>query len=481
MKSGITRRLIAYFVGVILLFAIILSSMFILMFRNQTIANVQNQILLDARDLAVLTAEPGVTNTQILNRFNNLDSFLTDAQLWIVTPDGKIWARSMGGGMGMGMHNNTGSLPKGIRDVVNSVLAGNERNAENFSDVFRFRTLTVGVPVYDANRQVIAAILISASASMVQGTANMGIRILLMSTGIGIVIAILAGYFLSKRFIKPVLEMDKAVSLIADGNYQTRIATKSNDEIGALGQKLNILSGRLDDASRQSANLEKMRQSFIADITHELRTPVTVLRGYAEGLSDGIYPQDYNLQDISQQMIRETTGMQRLIGDLLELSRLEDPDFKLVKSDVEFHDILNDVLRGTHQRAEVLGIKLTTDIDEGQWTIKGDYDRLRMMLNAVLDNALKFTPKGKNIHVSAKQEAKMLVISISDEGAGMTQERQDQLFKRYQRVKDQNNPQGSGLGLAIASNIASRHRIKIDVISQENQGSTFDFIIPIME
>ena len=481
MKSGITRRLIAYFVGVILLFAIILSGMFILMFRNQTIANVQNQILLDARDLAVLTAEPGVTNTQILNRFNNLDSFLTDAQLWIVTPDGKIWARSMGGGMGMGMHNNTSSLPKGIRDVVNSVLAGNERNAENFSDVFRFRTLTVGVPVYDANRQVIAAILISASASMVQGTANMGIRILFMSTGIGIVIAILAGYFLSKRFIKPVLEMDKAVSLIADGNYQTRIETKSNDEIGALGQKLNILSGRLDDASRQSANLEKMRQSFIADITHELRTPVTVLRGYAEGLSDGIYPQDFNLQDISQQMIRETTGMQRLIGDLLELSRLEDPDFKLVKSDVEFHDILNDVLRGTYQRAEVLGIKLTTDIDEGQWTFKGDYDRLRMMLNAVLDNALKFTPKGKNIHVSAKQEAKMLVISISDEGAGMTQERQDQLFKRYQRVKDQNNPQGSGLGLAIASNIASRHRIKIDVISQENQGSTFDFIIPIME
>ncbi|MGB7595162.1 MAG: ATP-binding protein [Erysipelotrichaceae bacterium] len=478
MKSGITRRLIAYFVGVILLFAIILSGMFVMMFRNQTVANVKNQILSDARDLATLTAEPGVTNTEVLKQFNNLDSFLSDAQLWIVTPDGKIWARSMGGGMGMGMHNNVGTLPKSVKDVVNSVLAGNEKNSENFSDVFRYRTLTVGVPVYNLNHEVIAAILISASASMVQGTANMGIRILFMSTIVGIIIAVLAGYFLSKRFIKPVLVMDKAVSSMADGNYATRIDAKGNDEIGELGQKLNVLSGRLEDASRQSANLEKMRQSFIADITHELRTPVTVLRGYAEGLSDGIYPKDYNLQDVSQQMIRETTGMQRLIGDLLELSRLEDPDFKLVLSEVEFHDILNDVLRGSTQRAQLNGINLTTDIEEGLWKFKGDYDRLRMMLNAVLDNALKFTPQGKNIHVCAKKEGNRLIISISDEGAGMTQERQDQLFKRYQRIKDPNNPQGSGLGLAIAANIATRHNIKIEVDSQENQGSTFKFIIP---
>jgi signal transduction histidine kinase len=479
MKSGITRRLIAYFVGVILLFAIILSAMFVMMFRNQTAANVQDQILANARELATLTAQSGVTNADVLDHFNKLDNYLADAQLWVVTPDGKIWARSMGGGMGMGMHNNVGTLPNGVRDVVNSVLAGNEKTKENFSDVFRFRTLTVGVPVYNANHEVIAAILISASASMIQNSANMGIRILFMSAGIGIIIAILAGYFLSKRFIKPVLVMDKAVSSMADGNYATRISAKGNDEIGELGQKLNILSRRLEDASRQSANLEKMRQNFIADITHELRTPVTVLRGYAEGLSDGIYPTDYSLEDISQQMIRETTGMQRLIGDLLELSRLEDPDFKLVLSDVEFHDILNDVLRGSTQRADINGIHLLTQIDEGLWKFKGDYDRLRMMLNAVLDNALKFTPQGKNIHVGAQKEGNRLIVSISDEGAGMTQERQEQLFKRYQRIKDPNNPQGSGLGLAIAANIASRHNIQIEVNSQENQGSTFKFIIPL--
>jgi signal transduction histidine kinase len=481
MKSGITRRLIAYFVGVILLFAIILSGMFVMMFRNQTVSNVSEQILVNARDLAQMTGEPGMTNTQVLDRFNHLDTFLHDAQLWIVTPDGKIWARSMGGGMGMGMgmHNNILSLPSNVRDVVNSVLAGNERNAENFSDVFRFRTLTVGVPVYNANHDVIAALLISASASMIQSTADMGIRILFMSTLVGIIIAVLAGYFLSKRFIKPVLTMDKAVKEMADGNYAIHIEKKSNDEIGELGQKLNVLGGRLEDAARQSANLEKMRQNFIADITHELRTPVTVLRGYAEGLSDGIYPKDYSMEDISRQMIRETTGMQRLIGDLLELSRLEDPDFKLVLSDVELHDILYDVLRGSEERAKKNNLNIVSDIEEGVWKFKGDYDRLRMMLNAVLDNALKFTPSGKSIHVSAKKEKDKLVIAIKDEGPGMSQERQDQLFKRYQRIKDPNNVQGSGLGLAIAANIANRHKIKIDVVSQENQGSTFLFTIQL--
>ncbi|HBZ40850.1 MAG: hypothetical protein A2Y20_05060 [Firmicutes bacterium GWF2_51_9] len=481
MKSGITRRLITYFVGVILLFALILSIMFIMMFRNQTVDNVKAEITSNARELADLLGDENVTNTELLARFSELDDVLEDAQLWVVTQDGKIWARSISGnnGMGMGMHNNTSTLTLRVRNVVDDVLSGEERSTDTFSDIYNSRTLTVGVPVYNTQNQVIAAILISASVTMIQSTANVGIRILFMSTFVGIIIAVLAGYFLSKRFIQPVLTMDQAVTQLAQGRYDIRLNNQGNDEIGDLGRNLNVLGKRLEDASRQSANLEKMRQNFIADITHELRTPVTVLRGYAEGLRDGIYPEEYSLDDVSAQMIRETTGMQRLIGDLLELSRLEDPDFKLVFSDVEFHDILNDVLRGSVERARKNDITLTTEIEEGVWKIKGDYDRLRMMLNAVLDNALKFTPSEKSIRVSAKKDKTKLIVAIQDEGPGMSQERQDQLFKRYQRIKDPNNATGSGLGLAIASNIASRHNIRIDVQSSEEMGSTFIFTIPL--
>lgn len=477
MKSGITRRLITYFVGVIVLFALIISILFAMMYRNQTVNLVKEQILQDTRDLAALIESEDATNEEVLRQFKNISDYLNDAQLWIVTSDGIIWSRSKSGtmGPGMGMHNNVSTLTDRVRNVILAVLEGNEKTSESFSDIYKARTITIGVPVYGPNDVVIAAVLVNASVTMIQSTANAGIRILVVSTLIGIAIAILAGYLLSKKFIQPLIAMDHTVTQLANGNYQIRIQEHGKDEIGDLGRNLNVLGKRLEEAARQSANLEKMRQNFIADITHELRTPVTVLRGYAEGLKDNIYPEGYTLTDVSTQMIRECSGMQRLIGDLLELSRLEDPDFKLVTNDLELHDVLNDVLRGSAQRMLLNQVELETDIEDGVWKINGDYDRLRMMLNAVMDNAIKFTPSGKKIHVRAKKEAGSILISVRDEGPGMSQERIGQLFKRYQRVKDTTNPQGSGLGLAIAENIARRHNIKIEVVSKENEGSTFTF------
>jgi len=228
---------------------------------------------------------------------------------------------------------------------------------------------------------------------------------------------------------------------------------------------------------KAEANLEKMRQNFISDITHELRTPVTIIRGLAEGIQDQVYTGDA-IQTASKQIIAESLDMQRLINDLLELSKLEDPDFKVDKQAFEWHELLQDVSRSAGQLISQKKQILETHIDEGLWNGLGDTQRLKQMFLAVIDNACKFSPEASLIMMNAKVTGKTLVIQIRDQGQGMTKEQREELFHRYKK-DSKNNPTGNGLGLLIVSKIAQKHAIAIEVESSEDKGTTFIFNIDL--
>lgn len=165
--------------------------------------------------------------------------------------------------------------------------------------------------------------------------------------------------------------------------------------------------------------------------------------------------------------------MQRLIKDLLELSKLEDPDFTIEKAPIELHDLLADVCRSAKPLIEPKKLTLDCSIQEGLWKIEADHQRLRQMLMIVLDNAVKFSPIGSSIQVQAKQENNKVYLSITDHGEGMTQAQLKTLFVRYHTTE------GNGIGLALCKKIADRHDIKIEVQSVEKDQTNFTFIIPI--
>jgi signal transduction histidine kinase len=240
--------------------------------------------------------------------------------------------------------------------------------------------------------------------------------------------------------------------------------------MGQLADNITILSSRLAKAKTQSDNLEKMRQNFIADITHELRTPVTVIRGLAEGVKDGVYDDP---KAVSQQIITETLAMQRLIKDLLELSKLEDPDFTIEFQPVELHDILSDVIRSTTPLLTPKALTLKTTITDGDWTLQADAQRLRQLLLIVLDNAVKYSPHGTDVSLKAEKHDTSISLSITDHGPGMTPEQLQTLFKRYHSTS------GNGIGLALAKKIADRHGITIHVDSTVGVGTTLTFTFPI--
>lgn len=476
MKQGITRKLILYFILVIIVFAFIIGGLFGISVRRATRTEIEQLLLNQSTKIAdaienndKLSIDRAELNS-LLSRIN-----VDDLQVWIVSPEGAITTITETR-MGMNMMRDYFALSKGTQELLGQVLAGEQLVSDRIRGVFNTETVTVGTPI-EVNGQVIAALFISASVTSINALTSSTIRILVLSLGIGIIFAILLGYFLSLKFVKPLNRANEAINSLALGDYEVFLNVKQKDEIGQLSNNINSLAKRLDDASKQSANLEKMRQNFIADITHELRTPVTIIRGLAEGVKDQIYPIE-DSPKISAQIIHETLGMQRLIQDLLDLSKLEDPDFKLDKHVIELHDVLDDVVRSARALLEQKQQTLQVQIEAGTWTFSGDAQRLKQMFIATLDNASKFSPEKSTVELLARQEGEMVIIEVVDHGIGMNELKQKELFQRYKK-DSQNNPNGNGLGLLIVSKIAANHHIRLEVESQLDIGTTIRFKIPL--
>lgn len=476
MKQGITRKLILYFILVIVVFAFVIAGLFGVTVRRAT-RNEVEQLLLRQSSLIADTIESNEQRSIDRNELNNLLSRvnLEDLQVWVVSKEGVITTITESR-MGMNMMRDYYALSKGTQEILGQVLSGEQLVSDRIRGVFNMETVTVGTPI-EINGQIIAALFISASVTSINALTESTIRILLISLGIGIILAILLGYFLSLKFVKPLNKANEAVNTLAMGNYEIFLDIKQNDEIGLLSTNINSLAKRLDDASKQSANLEIMRQNFIADITHELRTPVTIIRGLAEGVKDQVYPIE-DSPKISEQIILETLGMQRLIQDLLDLSKLEDPNFKLDKHAIELHDVLNDVVRSARALLEQKQQSLIVTISEGSWLFNGDAQRLKQMLIATLDNASKFSMQEAEVELIAKQVGSNVIVEVVDKGHGMNELKRSELFQRYKK-DSQNNPDGNGLGLLIVSKIAANHNISIEVDSQEDIGTTIRFKLPL--
>lgn len=476
MTKGITRQLILYFILVIVSFAIVIGFVFGFNVRRQTRESIEVNLLSRSNLIANLIAENrsfDIDKEVVEDYLSSVD--LDDLQVWVVSNDGEINTITETR-MGMGMMRNYYSLNKNTQDLLSKVLKGEQLVSDRIKGVFNVDTVTVGTPIKITD-QVVGALFISASLSSIDALSTGSIRTMLIALSIGILIAIALGYFLSLNFIKPLMKANQAVNTLALGQYDVHIDDSRGDEIGLLAKNINSLAKRLEDASRQSENLEKMRQNFIADITHELRTPVTIIRGLAEGIKDKVYDISES-PVISTQIIHETVGMQRLIQDLLDLSKLEDPDFELDMRPLELHEVLQDVSRSAHALLDAKKQHLILDIQEGEWNIIGDQQRLKQMFIAVIDNASKFSTINQNIELKAEKIDKTVRISIKDNGVGISELQQKELFKRYKK-DSQNNPNGNGLGLLIVSRIASNHAIDLSVNSEENKGTEIVFNIRV--
>ena len=226
--------------------------------------------------------------------------------------------------------------------------------------------------------------------------------------------------------------------------------------------------------------LEKIRQDFVANVSHELRTPLTTIKGYAETLLEGALKEDQAFQFV-QVIKRHTDRLTKIVEDLLMLSRIETKEFQLRMEAIPLRDFIDDVVEFVKEPAEKKEISLSRNEIPSSLAVQADRDYLEQILINLLDNAIKYTPEGGRVAVSAvEKDSKDIQFSVEDNGIGIPKEDLSRIFERFYRVDKGRSKElgGTGLGLSIVKHLVQAHGGRVWVESQMGKGSTFYFTFP---
>lgn len=487
MKNKIALKLIIYFSAALIVFSIIIGGIFMSLFKNNAIEihkkDMESRALTIADTISELMdgiglnfgAGMGRMGSNMMGMQGGLGLYMRNlpniamADAWLVDENLNLLVT----GTMSHMKYMYADLPIDADIVVKNVFTGETTFSEGFSQLLETPTITVGTPII-SNGEIIGALLIHSPVEGMNDAINEGFRILLISIFIALILSIILSSVLALTFTKPLKKMKNTAALLAGGNYKVKTGIKQNDEIGELAATMDILSQRLSEADEESERVQKQRQDFITNISHELRTPVTVIRGSLEALSDGVIEEPAQVKEYHKQMLNESKSLERLINDLLELSRLQNTDFKIEMQELNICDVLKDSIRSASNLARQKNINIEYSSDRDVFITKGDYGRLRQMFLIVIDNAIKFSHKYESIHIILESNH----IIVKDEGVGISKDDLPNIFERYYSVKSSENKTGTGLGLTIAKQIAIRHNINLFVESQINLGTSivFEFV-----
>ncbi|HEU4746381.1 MAG TPA: HAMP domain-containing protein, partial [Anaerolineales bacterium] len=268
-------------------------------------------------------------------------------------------------------------------------------------------------------------------------------RLLLYGALIGAVIALILGVVLSRTLTRPIRELTQATHAVSEGDLSQQVPVRSNDELGELAQAFNRMSSELS----RSVN---SRKQMTADIAHELRTPLSLILGHAEAVHDGVLPPSRENFEIIRE---EATRLEHLVNDLRVLSLADAGELSINLQNVEPQRLLQDVVSTYQYQAQRKNVALELNIASPLPTIEVDPGRMTQVLTNILDNALRHTPEGGKIALSAQEIDRQIELSIQDSGPGLRKEDLQRIFDRFYRTDASRQrggdlPGGSGLGLA---------------------------------
>jgi signal transduction histidine kinase len=284
-------------------------------------------------------------------------------------------------------------------------------------------------------------------------------------------VAILLGLFLTWQLTDPLRKLKAAALGIAGGDLSQRVDIKSKDEIGELGRAFNDMAENLSRA-------EELRRNMTADIAHELRTPLSVIRANLEAILDGVFPPTKeNVTSIH----KEAVLLSRLVDDLQELALAEAGQLRIEPEITDVSSLIERVLTGVAARAKSEGVAVVKDLAPELPPVSVDSQRIGQVLSNLVDNALRYSSEGDTITVRARETADAVRVDVVDQGPGLSPEELALVFERFYRGDRARSRAtgGVGLGLAIVRQLVEAHGGKVWAESTEGQGATFSFTLPV--
>ena len=276
-------------------------------------------------------------------------------------------------------------------------------------------------------------------------------------------------YFSQKIIIKPLAEINSVARKISNGDVDQRVYIKSNDEIGEVAQSLNFMADSVE-------KVEKNRREFISNVSHEIRSPITSIKGFISGILDGVIPKEKEKYYLSI-AYEEIQRLTRLVNDLLDMSAIEAGEFSLRIMEVDINEIIRLTVIKNETRIKEKKASVDVRFDEDNLFVAGDKDRLVQVITNLLDNSIKYVNEGGKIKISSKTKGKKVFISVFNDGPQIEKEDLKYIWNRFYKAdKARTAKDSTGLGLSIVRNIITQLQEDIWVENKDN-GVYFTFTL----
>jgi signal transduction histidine kinase len=362
-----------------------------------------------------------------------------------------------------------------MREEIKAARNGNYARVLEYDADEKGQYLAAALPIIK-NDDIIGVIAIRGSTSRVAAEVGRLTARLIITATVVILFCMFVAYLLSMSISRPVRSLENTCARIARG--ERRVALKGPWGAAELKSLAGSFRNMLDKLEQKMQYIG----DFVHNLSHELKTPITSIRGAAELLADGAVHDPEAAERFVDNITRETARLQTLVQDILDLGRLENDSIIMKAERIEFPLVVENALNSVKMRLIARELELSVDYDEEPLEVNVDVMWFERVVKNLLTNAIKHTPDGGAINISVRREDGFLRTIVSDTGCGIPDEDMTRIFERFytrERGKDKRAPKGTGLGLAIAKHIVGLHDGEIAAANREEGGAEFSFTIPL--
>ena len=296
--------------------------------------------------------------------------------------------------------------------------------------------------------------------------------------------AIVFGWFIANRISHKLQEVSDGIQKLADGDLSVRVKAKGDDEISKLAKMLNWTVDSLADIEEEKKRTEGLRRDLIAWISHDLRTPLTAVRASLEAIADDIVTEPDGVKEYVNNSLTELDNLRLLIDDLFAIAQIDAGHMSLKFMEASLSDLISDTVSVLNAHAQKRKINIRGEIQADMPPVYMAPDKIQRVMHNLIDNAIRHTPEGGEITISAKNADKAVKVEVHNTGESIPAEHLPHIFEKFYRgeqarQRDTDGHRGAGLGLAIAQGFIEAHQGKIQVESSDAKGTCFGFTIPL--
>lgn len=431
--------------------------------------NTKNMAVITARNTAETYNNTYHIIQSSLSPYLNLMASTIDSYIFISDNDGRIILCS----------DNAGSILTGT--TVSQSILDKAKNGDFFEvglldGIYQSRQYTIGEPILMKNGTIrLGYVFASTSAAGLSEYLLKNFQVFFLSALGALALTFIALYLMTYRMVKPLRQMAAAARSFGLGDFGRRIPVRGKDEVAELAASLNNMAISL-------SSVENMRRSFIANVSHELKTPMTTIAGFIDGILDGTIP-DQKRNQYLKIVSDEVRRLSRLVQSMLDLSRIDNGELNLKTVYYDLTDQVCNILLSFERRIEAKNITVTGLEDCPRTEVLADYDLMGQVVYNLLDNAVKFIDDGGTLTINIYRKNKRVYCTVRNTGAGIPSHEMPHIFERFyksdtSRSLDRN---GMGLGLYIVKTVINLHYGEIAVRSTEGEYCEFEFWLPDSE